>query len=159
MDTLTLDAVRSEHEGQVFPRHLLDRCQDALVLFAAGFDGRQDAYWVNEAGVDATCVDIRTLDRMRQLYPATWEFVQGEAFAFARATERQWDLVTVDCPSGMFALCAEHVALFCHLARVAVVLGNGLGVKVTPPAGWKVTEKRRRSNFRGGVYWLVLEHA
>lgn len=155
----TLAEVYSEPEGRAYPRHILEGCESALVLFAAAFDGRQDAYWIAEAGMRATCVDIRSMNRMSRLYPAVWEFIEADAFEFCETTGGQWDIVSIDCPSGAFQQCADMVGLWCDLARVAVILGNGLDVLVHPPAGWRLTEMRRRSDFRGGVYWAVLERA
>lgn len=155
----TLGHVRDEGAGDSYPRGLLARCDNALVLFAAAFLGRQDAYWVADAGVRATCVDTdqARLAEMEALYPRDWQFIAADAFAYAEGTDRRWDLVSVDCPSDAFEKCASLVGTWCSIAEVAVVLGNGLGVRVVAPDGWRVTETRKRSDFVGGTYWAVLE--
>lgn len=161
MAPLTLEQIRSEKDGEVYPRSVLRRCETALVLFAAGFYGRQDAFWIAEAGLAATCVDIRPgrLAVMAGLYPDGWEFVQADAFAYARrarAEGRSWDLVSVDCPSGMFDRCAAVAEKWCSLAKIAVVLGSGEYTRVEPPDGWRLAGRKRRSDFAGGVYWTVM---
>jgi hypothetical protein len=46
---------------------------------------------------------------------------------------------------------------WCALANRAVVLGYGVDTVVEAPAGWEVTERLRRSDFLGGVWWAVVE--
>lgn len=157
----TLREIRRPADGRSYPRHLLKQCEDALVLFAAGFHGRQDAYWVADAGLQATCVDKEgdLLFEMAAVYPDGWEFQHTDAFEFARWTGQMWDLVSVDCPSTLFERCAREVGLWCDIARKAVVLGTGGDTVVNVPSGWTVTETRRRSDNYGGCFWTVLEHA
>jgi hypothetical protein len=38
-------------------------------------------------------------------------------------------------------------------------LGTGSELEVRPPPGWVLTDVRRRSDFKGGVYWAVVERA
>lgn len=159
MSPVSLEQVRDDAAGESFPRSVLERCESALVLFAAGFHGSQDAFWVAAAGLSATCVDQRpgNLGEMAAVYPDSWEFVRADAFEFAESTDETWDLVSVDCPTGAFDRCADLVGLWCSLARVAVVLGTGFATSVSPPEGWQVTDVRQRSVFAGGVFWTVLE--
>lgn len=156
---VTLERVRASASPRLFPRYVLNGCHDALVLFAAGFHGAQDAVWIAEAGMQATCVDVnhKMLGEMVLAYPEGWEYVHGDAFVYAENTERRWDVVTVDCPTSLFDRCASRVELWTTLAQRAVVLGTGIGTEVDPPAGWRVTEVLPRSLFQGGVYWTVLE--
>jgi hypothetical protein len=156
----TLEELRDEQAGRAFPRALLRRCNTALVLFAAGFYGRQDAFWVADAGLRATCVDNDQafLGRMQKVYPNTWEFTQADAFFYATYTDRRWDLVTVDCPSNLFDRCASEMETWCRIADTAVVLGTGKDTVVETPPGWRFVGRRHRSDFVGGVYWTILEH-
>lgn len=144
-----------------FPLELLEKDDTALVLFAAGFHGLQDAVWVREAGMTATCVDSNPdkLAEMRPLYPDGWEFVQSDAYSFAFSEIRQWDIVTADPWTNDMDRCSGFVHEWCRLARKAVVLGTGVGTVVEAPAGWKVTGTHKRSDYDGGVYWTVLEPA
>jgi hypothetical protein len=144
---------------QSFPAHLLEGLETALVLFSSAFNGAQDAVWIMDAGLTATCVDIdqEALDRMQGLYPVDWEFVNADAFQFCEEGLGRWDIVTVDCPSGAFAKCSGLVGLWCNCARRYVILGTGIRTEVEPPDGWEIIEKRRRSSYDGGVYWTVLE--
>jgi hypothetical protein len=158
---VSLDEVRREAAPAIFPRHVLEGCGTALCLFAAAFKGQQDAVWLEEAGIRATCVDrdLAALYEMRNLYPDDWEFEVMDVFDFATETDRRWDVVTVDCPTNLFDRCAEWLPIWCLLARKAVVLGTGADtdLNLRVPAGWSVTETLRRSPFNGGVYWTVLQ--
>lgn len=155
----TLAEVRDLHAGVSYPGWVLRGREDALVLFAAAWMGRQDAFWVHDAGLVGTCVDHdgAKLAEMQALYPDTWEFIQADVYEYGAIVQRQWDVVSLDCPSDQFQRCADHVQLWCDLARYAVVLGTGLGTVVEVPDGWAVTDVRKRSDFVGGVWWTVLE--
>lgn len=157
----TLEDIRDLDAGAAFPGALLRGRKDALVLFAAGFLGKQDALWVAEAGLTATCVDTdaKLLRTMEGMYPSGWEFVEADAYTFAETTDRQWDVVSLDCPSNQFQRCADHAPTWCRIAKHAVILGTGLHTLVKAPAGWKVTDHRKRSNYLGGVWWTNLERA
>ena len=158
----SLDRLTSPGEDALYPCRVLEGMRTALVLFAGAFYGRQDAVWVARAGLRATCVDVRAegLDAMQAIYPADWEFAQADAYAYARtwrAAGRQWDIVSVDCPSGQFDRAADEAQLWCGVARRAVVVGSGAR-ELVAPAGWKVTGRVERSSFlEGGVWWTVME--
>lgn len=156
---MTLEMVRAGAAPGLYPRHVLDGCETALVLFAAAFHGQQDAVWMADAGLKATCVDVDAarLNEMAVAYPDGWEYVVGDAFEYAMLTERRWDVVSVDCPTNLFGRCAEMLPVWCLLAGRAVVLGTGVGTEVDPPGGWRITGTVPRSQFQGGVYWTVIE--
>lgn len=156
-----LEAIRSPGDGASYPSERLAGCRDALVLFAAMFLGRQDAFWIADAGLEATCVDVRRqpLIEMERIYPAGWLFVEADAYEFADQTRETWDVVSVDCPSGHFDRCADLLPTWCRLARRLVVLGAGEGQVLPAVHGWELVERRKRSYFAGGVYWAVLERA
>jgi hypothetical protein len=156
---VTLQNVREGANPKLFPRHALVGCNDALVLFAAAFYGKQDAVWIADAGLTATCVDIdeAKLEVMAAAYPDDWTFVTGDCFEFATVAGQQWDVVSIDCPSNEFGRCAELLPLWCLLARKVVLLGSGLLSQVVPPDGWLVTDTVHRSNYTGGVFWSVVE--
>lgn len=155
--TATLAELRAD--SHPYPTACLVGCETALVLFAAWFQGRQDAAWIAEAGLRATCVDVdeHKLAEMRPLYPRDWEFVHADAFRYAPTTDRQWDVVTADPWTNDFDRCADSIGDFCRVARKAVILATGVSTVLNVPAGWSVSEVVRRSSFDGGVYWTVLE--
>jgi hypothetical protein len=155
----TLEAIQKSGIRDAFPTDRLVGLESALVLFAAAFNGAQDACWIAEAGLTATCVDYDALalERMAALYPADWEFVHANAYVYA--STRRWDVVTVDCPTGHFEQAAEMVDVWCRFARHLVVLGTGSDTIVDAPAGWEISDTVKRSDYRGGVYWTVLERA
>jgi len=143
----------------VFPQHLLRLGESGLCLFAAGFLGKQDAYWMANAGMDATCVDTdaEKLAVMKQLYPRDWEFVVADVFDFAAAADRQWDVVSLDPFTNLYDQVGDLVDRWCALARRGVVMGCGRRQAIRAPVGWRVSEMVRRSAFHGGTYWAVLE--
>ncbi len=157
----TLEEIRNDGDGATFPCDALAGSHTALVLFAAGFFGRQDAFWIAEALMHATCVDIdhERLDAMAAVYPTDWDFLEANVYEWAPGQTGQWDVVSVDCPSGHFDQCADLLPVWCRLARRLVVLGAGRGQEFVQPSGWEVTDVRRRSSYGGGVYWAVLEPA
>ena len=159
---VTLEAVRRETAPHRYPRHVLQGCESALVLFAAAFGGRQDAVWMAEAGLRATCVDLdaKRLVEMASAYPDDWSFSQADAFSFsesAAADGLQWDVVSLDPFTNLMQECANLLPLWCHLARKAVVLGTHGDTDVVAPTGWRVVETLPRSSFNGGVFWTVLQ--
>lgn len=157
MGAVMLDAVR-ERSADVYPRTHLDGCESALVVFAAAFMGAQDAIWIHDAGLTATCIDndIDRLDPMQNLYPSDWEFLCVDAYEWLETAEGVWDVVSVDSPTGHFERCAERLPIFCRLARRLVILGVGTKTKFGAPDGWEVVDCIKRSDYEGGVYWAVL---
>lgn len=154
--------IRSLADETTFPLRVLEDRQTALVLFCAGFYGVQDAVFVADAGLQAVCVDVdvERVDVMRRIYPSGWDFVVDNVYEYAADTRLSpRDVVTVDCPSGHFDRCADMVERWCELATEAVVLGSGFATVVLAPTGWSVTETIKRTDYRGGVFWTVLEPA
>lgn len=156
MVSVTLNEIRRERGP--YPSKLLRGCENALILFAAGFHGEHDGIYVHDAGMTATCVDVNEtlLSEMRDVYPPDWEWVLGDAYNFALKTNRTWDIVSVDPPSNGFLLCGHLMPLWCRLARKAVIVATGWEQEVTVPEGWKFKEVIHRSSFLGGVYWTVV---
>lgn len=150
--------------GSVYPGpRFFEGCETALCLFSAMWHGRQDVYWLAKAGLTGTCVDLdgARLSEMAAVYPAGWEFVQEDVFEFAGATEREWDVVTLDPWTGQFERCADLLPVWAGLARRVVVLGHGNYRLRVPeaPEGWRLVDRFKRSDFKGGIYWLVFAHA
>ena len=79
-----------------FPLHALRGSKTGLCVFAAEWHGRQDAFWLYEAGIKTTCVDVngQRLEEMRRIYPDGWEFVAEDAFEFQPPSK--YDVVTLD---------------------------------------------------------------
>jgi len=156
-----LAAIQDLEAGATYPGHLLDGCDTALVMFAAGFLGKQDAYWIADAGLKATCVDVDAakLQQMQTMYPDAWHFVIQDAYDYAEhdAGRWTWDIVSLDPWTQDFDRCAAQIGTWCYLANRAVILGTGAATRVTPPKGWNITEIRKRSDYMGGVYWTCLE--
>lgn len=145
--------------GSVYPR--LEGYSTALCLFCAEWHGRQDAYWIAQHGMVGTCVDLNAkhLEEMRAVYPEGWEFIEADAYEWTAETERTWDVVTMDPWTGQFDRCAELLPRWCSLAEKVVVLGFGGYRRTDPvaPEGWHLEHKILRSDYKGGIYWLVFK--
>lgn len=154
----TLEDIRELEHGASYPGFVLRHSETALVLFAAQWLGKQDAYWIADAGLVGTCLDLQPdkLRQMEQIYPDGWEFICADVFSFTETTDRVWDVVSIDCPTADFQTCADLLPRWCSLARDAVILGSGWDTKVEPPDGWRIEDVRKRSDYFGGVYWTVL---
>lgn len=146
---------------QNFPHHALQGCDSALVMFCAAFGGNQDARWVRDAGLTATCIDLDQpkLHAMANSYPKDWRFLCGDVYEFPASTTDMWDVVTLDPFTNQFDRCAGMIDDWCRLARHAVVIGTGAETIVEAPDGWEVTGTYQRSTYDGGVYWTLVERA
>jgi hypothetical protein len=152
--------------GTVYPNLEEYAGDTALCLFCAEWLGMQDAYWVAKAGLIGTCVDVQgeKLEQMREVYPEGWEFVEADVYAYAHAAVREemwWDVVTLDPWTGQFDQCAKLIDTWSALARKVVVLGHG-NYRLTPPEapeGWELSETIKRSDYKGGIYWLVFKRS
>lgn len=145
-----------------YPTEVLDGAESGLLLFAAGFFGKQDGVFFAEAGIPCVAVDYRRhdLSQMAAMYPSDWVFVEGDVYGLLDSGDLPAaDVVSIDCPSGHFQICAELIDAWCDLARRAVVLGVGKTTEIFPPRGWRNVEKRRRSSYAGGTYWAIVTPA
>lgn len=157
---------------QTYPKELLAGAESGLLLFASGFGGMNDGYWFREMGVpNVTAVDIdqETMESMRREYPLTWTWQVADAFEFAMlAAERGdlWDVVSADLPSSMPLQMVDDLPLWSAIAArflISTVMRHNfpgrpvLSQLPEPPAGWHYQRLIKRSEHRGGVYWLVSE--
>jgi hypothetical protein len=161
----TFKDIENLYCGSVYPNVKLfaPEAQTALCLFSAEWLGMQDAYWVAKAGLTGTCVDLQRekLMQMREVYPDGWSFVEADVYKFAQAAlemETQWDVVTLDPWTGQFQQCADLIDTWTTLARDVVVLGHGHYRLMPPeaPEGWTLSETIKRSDYKGGINWLVF---
>lgn len=156
----SLNEIRDLDAGVSFPGLALSGSETALVLFAAAWHGKQDAYWIAQAGLRATCVDLDEgrLREMMELYPRDWAFRQMDAFTYHEGCEVVYDVVSLDPFTNQFDRCADMLPVWCALARNVVILGMD-DRELEAPVGWQIVDRRKRSDFNGGVYWVVLERA
>ena len=160
-----LSDIENLYCGSVYPgSQFFEGCETALCLFSAEWLGMQDAYWIAKHGMTGTCVDLQAdkLAQMRELYPEGWEFIEADAYEFAQESleeGREWDALTLDPWTGQFEKCADLLPTWTALARNTVVLGHGNYRLTRPeaPEGWTMTQAILRSDFKGGVYWLVFQ--
>ena len=160
---MTFEDIENLYCGSVYPNLEEYAGGTALCLFCAEWLGMQDAYWVAKAGLKGTCVDLQDgkLLSMALRYPDGWEFTYDDVYDFApRAVSegRQWDVVTLDPWTGQFQQCADLMGTWTALARKVVILGHG-NYRLTPPEapeGWTLSQTIKRSDYKGGIYWLVF---
>lgn len=147
-------AVEKSHP---YPTWVLGGCESALIVFAAEFGGMNDAAWIVDAGLRATCVDINAdrLKAMRANYPGDWDYVCQDAYTFT--SPQQYDVVSLDPFTHHFQRCADNIEAWCRLARRAVIIGTGTDTTIVSPAGWHQTDCVKRTSYQGGVFWTVLE--
>lgn len=162
-----MTAIELDIESYAFPTSLLDGCESALLLFASGRMGAADGYWLQEAGIDDVwCVDHdpATLVPFAAAYPAEWRYLEADAFAFF--PDRVFDLVSVDAPSQFAPHLLTWLPRWCGFASRFVTatvfrhcfIGEPSLDELEPaPDGWRYRDLIHRSEFRGGVYWLVME--
>ena len=149
--------------GSVYPGpQYFKGCKTALCLFSAMWHGQQDVYWLAKAGLTGTCVDLNggKLTEMEAVYPAGWEFVNADVFDYVDGQQRRWDVATLDPWTGDFERCASMLPVWTALARKVVVLGHGNYRLREPeaPDGWHLADRFKRSDFKGGIWWLVFAH-
>lgn len=148
-------------DATTFPDELLEGIASGLVLFAAAFNGTNDAIHFAEAGVpDVTLVDRdgEALEKMRALYrDDRWRWIEFDAWEFAemaRYVGHEWDVVTVDTWLGdAERRSLDDLEAWTSIARRAVVVTAGAGSTYHVPAGWGSRLLRRTS----AAYWLILE--
>lgn len=159
-------------EALAFPRAILDGVKSVLILFASGRGGATDGRWFAEAGLDDVTLidwDASSLERMKRHAPATWKFAIGDVMA-CRPTgvfARSYDHVSADPPSQLapeiisrvpYWLAPAGKSATVTLYRHCFIGEPALDApELVPPVGWTFTDLIRRSDFRGGIYWLVCE--
>jgi hypothetical protein len=159
---------------QTYPADLLAGAESGLLLFASGFGGLNDGHWFREMEVPcvtAVDMDADTIESMKCAYPADWKWLVADAFDFAmEAAERMdlWDVVSADLPSSMPLQMVDDLPLWCAVAArfvISTVMRHNfpgrpaLSQLPDPPTGWQYQRLIKRSEHRGGVYWLVSEFA
>lgn len=151
-----LDAV--SRRARPYPADALPEGGTALALFAAAYQGHNDAIHFARKDMTATCVDINgpSLAKMSELYPSSWEFFVYDAWAFAEdAAERGrfWDVVSVDTYTGDATdRSLETLPLWCAIADVLVTATIPTGRGWAKPHGWHGSLFPRSAL----ASWLVL---
>lgn len=157
-----LAELRRSSSPATFPRFALRDASSALVLFAAAFRGTNDAVFVEEAGLVATCVDVdgRGLEEMRRIYPDDWEFVTADAFEWIPNTVargERWDVVTADPFTGSAMIrTLEMLEAICELSRDVVIVGITDDLELENPPGWEIVDVVERNASRR-TSWAVLQ--
>lgn len=139
-----------------YPTHILDGCRTGLFLFGAGFLGENDAAYARAAGIRSVVVDSDRvkLAEMKPRFPASWDFVCGDAFEFVKAIRFQWDIVSADPFTGDASdRCLALLPEIAAFARRAVTLTISAPVESLPIVeGWESSLWSRTRL----ASWLVL---
>ena len=143
-----------------YPAWLLPEGGTGLCLFAAAFQGHNDAIHMARMEMVVTLVDVDVpkLNDMAGLYPE-WENIASDAWRYAKISRgigRQWDVVSVDTWTGdLERRSLDSLDLWCSLARKAVTVTHTVGSDFEVPDGWDAGFFPRTDK----VNWLVLTRA
>jgi O-antigen/teichoic acid export membrane protein len=179
--TVLLDDVRRESDPATFPRAAFADATSAACFFGAAFHGRNDAVHLADAGLaDVLVVDVddAKLAAMRAVYPPSWRFVVGDAYAVARDMAdrgERADLVVADAWQSECARALDELPLWLSVARRRVLVTvakpwldeHGLAPDVGALQAWldgrgiaaSVEALHRRADWSGGTWWLVVRPA
>lgn len=141
-----------------FPSQVLKPQHKVLSLFCAAFGGQQDVRFIHEAGVkDCTLVDYDAEKLATVTYP--YRKVCGDCFEFielAYHRGEKYDVIVSDHWTNQDT--EIHWRYFDKLRKMAPVLILGicqvyLDTLPERPEG----EYFKRSAFRGGIYWRLIQ--
>jgi hypothetical protein len=158
----SLKQLREANAHFPFPRYVLQTCDNALMLFCAGFYGKNDCVWVEEAGItNVTAVDIDQdkVNVMKSLYPDEWEFLVEDVYSFtAKATSKglEYTLVVADVPLTQFESSRPWYKHWCLLSTKYVLITAEANAFVRAghlPRDWKVKAVINRTSQSS---WLFL---
>lgn len=153
----SLEEIIEENYNAPFPKYALSQCETALMLFCAGFYGRNDCVWVAEAGLtNVVCIDTdqEKLDVMRKLYPVKWSFVCTDVYKVQ--LYEKYDLVVADIPLGQFEESRNWYSKWCNLAIKYVLVAADPNQIINAgllPRDWKVKATIMRTDIS---CWLFL---
>ncbi len=175
----TLADVLREADSASFPSAEIRGATSAACFFAAAFHGRNDAVFLADAGVsDVLCVDVDALRlaQMREIYPADWRFVVGDAYTAAqdmRARGEKVDVVIADAWQSDADRALEALPVWIAIARKCVLVtvtkdwldARRLAPDAAAVEAWlrerhgapiRAESLHFRAGWTGGVWWLVL---
>ena len=116
---MTLDDVRKS-ANMAYPSDLLNGCDTGLLLFGAGFYGRNDGIHFHDAGLFMTVVDTDSVkvQDMHEMYGAGAWIIE-DVFEYMRhvGIHEYWDVVSVDCPMNLIPRCYGHADQFAASAN------------------------------------------
>jgi O-antigen/teichoic acid export membrane protein len=175
----SLSEVRKQADLRSFPTSAIEGATSAACFFAGAFHGRNDAIFLEGAGVrDVLCVDVdaEKLGAMRQIYPAGWRFLVGDAYAAAedlRSRGERVDVVVADAWQSDAERALDALPLWLAIARRRVLVtvpkpwldARRLAPEAAAVEAWLrerhgaavcVESLHFRADWSGGVWWLVV---
>lgn len=179
---IDLAEIRAAADPRTFPTELLRGARSAACFYCAAFGGRQDVIHVADAGVpEALLVDTDGA-RLGEMLPYLeaapgWSIRCQDAIECARNLAdvgRKFDVVILDPFTGdSMARAMNSIQDFLTIATLHVVAGvskDWFDAQGVPPDSggldrWAdenivicdAVRLVRRSDFRGGTWWAVLE--
>ncbi len=159
---------------------MLRDARSAACFFSAAFLGKNAEIHLARAGIaHVVLVDIDAvrLCEMAAIYPTTWETRAGDAYALVRAmaaSAESFDVVTVDPFTNQIPRALDAIDAWLAVTARYLVIGADAGwfaarggVKRSIVDAWladhgcagmaRTRRIHRRSEYGGGVYWIVLE--
>jgi len=175
---VSLADVRASADPTTFPREVLDGATSAACFFGAAYRGRNDAIHLADAGlVDVLVVDAdgEKLGEMRAIYPASWRWTVGDAYAAARDLRERGekaDVIVVDAWQSDCEQALAELPLWCAIARRRVVVtvakpwldDHSVRPTAASISAWLAARGipatfaslHHRADWSGGTWWLVL---
>ena len=143
-----------------YPTDLLDDldAETGLLLFGAGFYGRNDGIHLADAGLTCTVIDV-DLDKMaamKRVYPSSWTFEVCDVFDWIRRPVLPtFDVVSVDPQLAHMGISMDWRRLWAARARKLLVIGARTWRDGTPEiGGWEVGPEYRRNDTAKWCTWL-----
>jgi len=174
---LSLADVRRGADPATFPAEVVRDATSAACFFGAAFHGRNDAVHLADLGLaDVVVVDVddAKLAKMRTIYPSTWRFVVGDAYAAARdmaSRGERADVVVADAWQSECARALDELPLWFSVAKRHVLVTvakpwldeRSLAPDVASLQAWldgrgiaaRVERLHFRAGWSGGTWWLV----
>lgn len=156
-----------------FPIHAIRPGDDVLCVFSAAFLGRNAEAYIRDAGhLRVTCVDsdAAKLAEMRPLYPPEWSFIVADAASMLNSPTSH-DVVVLDPWTQHVGREMGRLLAWCALTRRSLIVGATSAWFTEmghPPSaeglrpwlavfGFVPTDVVHRSDYNGGVWWIVAE--
>ncbi len=167
---------------QFFPLQIIKNVSSAAMFFCAGFGGLYDVIHVynNTAIKDVSLIDNHSekMQWMQKIYPNNWSYFTEDAFVSAEnflQQGKEFNLVCCDPYSGLIPdifinkfnlffkltnkyLVANYARSFDHLFHPQFDLKHFASyLSDIHKQEIKISNITFRSNFLGGLYWIVIE--
>ena len=146
-----------ELKGEGFPSHLFSKKTTVISLFSAAFLGENDVQFIAEAGVvNCLLVDIDGQNLIQLFESYGYGICRSDVYQFINSTSLKVNIIVSDQWTGQDKkINDEYFVRLMEIASDYLVLGisqSYINIIGFVPHG----EYYKRSDYRGGVYWRVV---